>query len=252
MTTRKYHHMTISLPQTTHLTIVCSEGILSNFFEPQPGQIGHALAFSIRYHVIPPKISISFLWYQKKSLSERFFKIYQLSGFINFSSDDEDVNLEYLYNIGLSHAKRGNPRDAIFYFDKVLDVEPNHVNALANKGNALGKLGKYDQAITCYDVILKDQPEHMTSLLNKGLALHYLGRYSQAITCYDKILEQSPDNASVLYHKACTKSLQKETDQSLELLEKAILIDGEFAKKASMDKDFDSLHDDSRFKSLTA
>jgi len=175
-----------------------------------------------------------------------------LSGFINFSSDDEDVNLEYLYNIGLSHAKRGNPRDAIFYFDKVLDVEPNHVNALANKGNALGKLGKYDQAITCYDVILKDQPEHMTSLLNKGLALHYLGRYSQAITCYDKILEQSPDNASVLYHKACTKSLQKETDQSLELLEKAILIDGEFAKKASMDKDFDSLHDDSRFKSLTA
>ena len=55
----------------------------------------------------------------------------------------------------------------------------------------------------------------------------------------------------MLYHKACTKSLQKETDHSLELLEKAILIDGEFAKKASMDKDFDSLHDDPRFKSLT-
>gem|GEM_PF-447947 len=206
----------------------------------------HTILFGIT------EISIALLRYQKKSLSERFFKIYQLSGFINFSSDDEDVNLEYLYNIGLSHAKRGNPRDAIFYFDKVLDVEPNHVNALANKGNALGKLGKYDQAIICYDIILKDQPEHTTCLLNKGLALHYLGRYSQAITCYDKILEQSPDNASVLYHKACTKSLQKDIDQSLELLEKAILIDGEFAKKASMDKDFDSLHDDSRFKSLTA
>ncbi|NHH97217.1 hypothetical protein DYY66_0852 [Candidatus Nitrosotalea sp. FS] len=175
-----------------------------------------------------------------------------MSGFINFSSDDEDVNLEYLYNIGLSHAKRGNPRDAIFYFDKVLDVEPTHVNALVNKGNALGKLGKYDQAITCYDVILKENSEHMTCLLNKGLALHYLGRYSQAITCYDKILEKTPDSASVLYHKACTKSLQKDTDQSLALLEKAILLDGEFAKKASMDKDFDILHDDPRFKSLTA
>ena len=175
-----------------------------------------------------------------------------MSRFIDFSSDEEDVNLEYLYNIGLSHAKRGNPRDAIFYFDKVLEVEPNHVNALANKGNALGKLGKYDQAIVCYDVILKDKPEHLTSLLNKGLALHYLGRYSQAIICYDKILEQTPDNARTLYHKACTKSLQKDTDQSLELLEKAILLDGEFAKKASMDKDFDSLHNDPRFKSLTA
>lgn len=81
-----------------------------------------------------------------------------MSGFVNFSVDDEDVNLEYLYNIGLSHAKRGSPRDAIFYFDKVLDAEPNHANALANKGNALGKLGKYDQAITCYDKILEQTP----------------------------------------------------------------------------------------------
>ena len=64
-----------------------------------------------------------------------------MSGFINFSSDDEDANLEYLYNIGISHEKRGNPRDAIFYFDKVLDIEPYHINALAHKVDALGKLG---------------------------------------------------------------------------------------------------------------
>lgn len=173
-----------------------------------------------------------------------------MSGFVNFSSDDEDANLEYLYGIGLSHAKRGNPRDAIFYFDKVLDVEPNHLDALVNKGNALGKLGKYDQAITCYDGILKDKPGHMVSLINKGLALHYLGRYDQAITCYDKILTQSPDSPNTLYHKACTKCLQKDTEQSLELLEKAILLDSEYAKKALMDKDFASLEDDPRFKAL--
>jgi tetratricopeptide (TPR) repeat protein len=89
-------------------------------------------------------------------------------------------------------------------------------------------------------------------LLNKGLALHYLGRYDQAITCYDKILSNTPDNANVLYHKACTKSLQKEIDQSLALLEKAILLDEQYAKKASMDKDFDMLHNDPRFKSLVA
>jgi tetratricopeptide (TPR) repeat protein len=173
-----------------------------------------------------------------------------LSEFVNFSSDDEYVNLEYLYNIGVSHAKRGNPRDAIFYFDKVLEVEPNHLSALANKGNALGKLGKYDQAITCYDIILKDKSDHMTCLLNKGLALHYLGRYDQAITCYDRILSHMPDNASVLYHKACTKSLQNDSEQTLALLEKAILFDSEYAKKASMDKDFTSMQDDPRFKSL--
>lgn len=172
-----------------------------------------------------------------------------MSRFIDFS-DDEDANLEYLYNIGLSHAKRGNPRDAIFYFDKVLDVEPDHANALAHKGNALGKLGKYDQSITCYDAVLKINQDHLTCLLNKGLALHYLGRHIEAITCYNKILEQTPNNASALYHKACTMSLQKDTEEALALLEKAIIIDPEFAIKASQDQDFKILCDEPKFRAL--
>lgn len=139
-----------------------------------------------------------------------------------------------------------------FFFDKVLDVEPDHANALAHKGNALGKLGKYDQAISCYDTVLKIKPDYTTCIINKGLALHYLGRYDQALSCYDRILEKTPDNPSVLYHKACTKSLQNDTEQALALLEKAIILDSEYAVKASQDKDFDILLNDSRFKALTS
>src|SRR5947209_11524038 len=112
---------------------------------------------------------------------------------IRFLSEEE-LNLEYLYNIGLSHAKRGNPRDAIFYFDKVLSVEPEHVNAQAHKGNALGKLGKYNDAVMCYDKVLKINPNHQIALINKGLALHYLKKYNEAILCYNKILKSDPQN----------------------------------------------------------
>jgi len=169
-----------------------------------------------------------------------------------FSSNDDEMNLEHLFNIGLSHAKRGNPRDAIFYFDKVLSVEPHHVNALVNKGNALGKLGKYETAITTYDMALKIKPDHAVCLLNMGLALHYLKKYEEAISCYNRILSQNPENASALYHKACTKSLQRNIDGALELLEQAIRIDSEFATKASGDKDFELIRSDTRFKALTA
>lgn len=175
-----------------------------------------------------------------------------MSGFINFSEDDEDANLEYLYSIGLAHEKRGSPRDAIFYFDKVLEVEPDHVNALAHKGNALEKLGKYDQAIICYDKVLKFKSDYTTCILNKGLALHHLRRFDQAIFCYDKILEKTPDSPSVLYHKACTKSLQNDTEQALELLERVILLDSEYAERASQDKDFEALRNNTKFKALTA
>lgn len=166
-------------------------------------------------------------------------------------SSDEELNLEFLYDIGLSHAKRGNPRDAIFYFDKVLSVEPEHTNALVHKGNALGKLGKYNDAITCYDKVLKNHPEHQIALINKGLAFHYLKKYDLAISFYDKILESDPQNANVLYHKSCSKSLQGKSEDSLMLLEKAIMLDSEYGIKAAGDLDFENLRKDKRFKALT-
>jgi tetratricopeptide (TPR) repeat protein len=172
--------------------------------------------------------------------------------FVDFSSDDQELTLEYLYTIGLGHAKRGKPMDAIFYFDKVLLVDPNHVNALINKGNALGKLGKYADAISVYNAALKIKPNHPICLLNKGLALHYLRRHDEAIDCYDKILSQEPDNADALYQKACTKSLQNKVEESLSILEHAVKLDSQFAAKASGDKDFDPLRNDARFKALTS
>ena len=170
---------------------------------------------------------------------------------ISFSSDEE-LNLEYFYNIGALHAKRGNPCDAIFYFDKVLSVEPDHMNALVYKGNALGKLGKYDDSIVCYDKVLKNNPNHQIALINKGLAFHYLKNYEQAISFYDKILDKDPQNASVLYHKSCSKALQKNSEDALIILEQAIRIDSEYSIKAATDLDFESLHSDQRFKALTS
>ncbi len=169
---------------------------------------------------------------------------------IKFSSDDEDISLEYLYTIGLSHEKRGSPRDAIFYFDKILDVNPNHVNALAHKGNSLGKIGKYEQAIVCYNMVLKIKTYDEICLLNKGLSLHYLRKYDEAVQCYEEILQKTPDNANAAYYMACTKSLQNDIIQALTWLEKAVLLDSKFAEKASADQDFSNLHNNSKFKSL--
>jgi len=151
----------------------------------------------------------------------------------HFSSDDQEINLEYIYNIGVGHAKRGKPRDAIFYFDKVLKVEPIHVRALVRKGNALGKLGKYEDAISTYDAALKIQPTHVICILNK-------------------VLSQDPNNTLALYHKASSKSLQNKIEEAIILLEHAIISDPQFAEKAAHDKDFEPLQNNEKFKSLVA
>ena len=43
-----------------------------------------------------------------------------------------------LYNKGLSLGRLGRYHDAIPYFDKVLEIQPNDVDALYNKGLVIG------------------------------------------------------------------------------------------------------------------
>lgn len=168
----------------------------------------------------------------------------------NIHLEDDESALEYFYKIGLNHIKYGNPKDAIFYFDKVLSIDPTHFNAMFNKGNMLGKMGKYEYAIIAYNDALKIKPEHPVCLLNKGLALHYLAKYVEAVECYDKIIANSPHDSQALYQKACTRARQNNVEDALLLLEHAVRSDPNNASRAAGDKDFDVLYNDERFHAL--
>ena len=52
---------------------------------------------------------------------------------------------------------------AISHFDKILEENPENVDALFLKGNALLGMEKYDAAITLYDKIQKIDPSHLLS-----------------------------------------------------------------------------------------
>jgi tetratricopeptide (TPR) repeat protein len=47
-----------------------------------------------------------------------------------------------------------NYKEAIDYFNKTLDIDPNYVNALTNKGASLPLLGKYEKDIQYYNKAL--------------------------------------------------------------------------------------------------
>ena len=64
--------------------------------------------------------------------------------------------------------------EAIQYFDKALQIDPNDTVALNNKGDALYQLGKYDEAIQNYDKALQIDPNDTVALNNKGNALSTL------------------------------------------------------------------------------
>ena len=86
-------------------------------------------------------------------------------------TDDVDA----LSDRGATLDNSGQYEEAIVYYDRALDIDPNHVNALYNKGVALGNLGRYQEAIEYYDRALAIEPNFVYALNNKANAIVSLG-----------------------------------------------------------------------------
>ena len=156
-----------------------------------------------------------------------------------------------IFNLGITELNLGNPKKALSLFEKVLEIVPDHIGALVKKANIFGKFGKYPDAISIYDRVIKAEPQNALALINKGLALHYLARYGEAIACFDEVLKIKSDNTTALYNKASSLAKQGRTDESLDILGRAIRLDHSFKYKAKFDIDFEHIRTNSDFKKLT-
>ena len=83
------------------------------------------------------------------------------------------------------------------------------IDSILDEGNRLFLQGKLQDAIIYYDKILNENPQHVSSLNNKGYALSKLKDFENAIKCYDIALENSPDDLSLLVNKISSFRKQK-------------------------------------------
>ena len=150
---------------------------------------------------------------------------------LTIAYSEEDVDL--LFKNGLESYQNGKIDEAISYFEKVLEIDPNHVDALSNIGGLVSTFGKYDEAFSYFDRALEIEPNHVVSLSNKGSALGSLGEYDDAILYLDKALEFEPNHAGALNNKAAIFIEQGNYYDALSIFRKVLNIDptNELAKK---------------------
>ena len=101
-------------------------------------------------------------------------------------------NIDALNGKGASLYHLNNHSSALVYFDKVLDINPNHISALLIKGKiTFNYKGKSNEALSYYNKILKINHNFFIALLEKGIILIKVHRFEEAIYCFNKILELS-------------------------------------------------------------
>jgi tetratricopeptide (TPR) repeat protein len=88
-------------------------------------------------------------------------------------------------------------------------------------------------------------------LFHKGIELAELERHEKAIKIFDQILSKHKDNTSIIYAKSRSIFAMGNYPESLELLRKAISLNGKTVREwAKKEKIFEKLHDNDQFRKM--
>jgi len=96
------------------------------------------------------------------------------------------LNAILLRNKGNAHYGLGHHQDALFFYERALNIDPGNSDLWKNKGAALGMLDRYEEALVCFDRGLEIAPRDGELWRNKGTALVALGRHDEAEACFGR------------------------------------------------------------------
>ena len=108
--------------------------------------------------------------------------------------------LEY-YEIACNLEDKGEYEQAIFYYDRIIEIDSAFYGGPAGKATTLYFLGQYNEALIWIDKTLEAGIQHYShqlfdnpiTLAQKSHILAKLGRFAEALTCINKALGIDPD-----------------------------------------------------------
>lgn len=141
--------------------------------------------------------------------------------------------------------------EALENFDRAININNKFSLAWRNKADSLQALGKDEEAIYAYNQAIEISSHDYSIWLSKSNSLCKIECYSEAMKACDIAITLEPENYEAWYTKASCAALSGDLDQTLENLRKVLSLDlKKCQEEIKSDPRFDSIRDDSRFKSL--
>jgi len=126
-------------------------------------------------------------------------------------------------------------------------VSREDIAASYQKARDLHRDGRLPEAGLWYEKVISMDPGHVEALNNRGvLHLHHKD-YQAARKCFEKAIRLKPDYVDPYYNLACVSAAKGQLEQGLRYLEKAVLMDPHVREWARKDPDLDPLRESRRF-----
>lgn len=112
--------------------------------------------------------------------------------------------------------------EAIWVFNKVIELEPKNIDAYSWKWLIVHELWKYNEALEIFNKILIIDPLHQSTYRNRWFTLLKLNRQNESIDSFNKAIELNPSDAYSYDGKWNALSQLREYDDAMSMYEKSI------------------------------
>lgn len=113
-------------------------------------------------------------------------------------SKKEKERINYLLNVGMQSIEKSEYFEASRIFSEILKLDPKNPKALYYMGRSLAGEEKYNQAIEYFDKAIQINPDDETWYW-KGHALILSGKYSEeTLNSFKKAYELNPDDSAII------------------------------------------------------
>jgi len=148
--------------------------------------------------------------------------------YINQGDVHKDLELaKQYYNQGVKFLENNKNKEALKFFNKVLEIHPKSTfkKLYVGKAIAFENLGEYQNAIDNYNIAIKLDNNCSLSYLNKGVALSMLGRNLEAIESFDKVIKLNPNSSNAYNNKGAALGYLNKYQEAINNYNKAIELD---------------------------
>ena len=122
------------------------------------------------------------------------------------ASEKEGTELSALNLLGILEVINGNPADALPYFMKAIEREPDDMLSLINSGAVYILLGDLPKAKKYTELALSISGSMPEALFNRGVLYYYENKNEEACDCWKKSAEGDLRRANRFYMIYCTEN----------------------------------------------
>ncbi len=144
------------------------------------------------------------------------------------SLETDPDNHVALSNMGFAQLSVGTPSAAIESCRKALNLKPDYAQAHSNLGAALQQEGVLDAAIDCFEKAVSLKPDYADAYSNLGNVLLQQGRLDEAVVSFKKAISINPNHARAYASLGNAMSKSGGFDEVAAYFQKAIAIQPDY------------------------